>query len=204
MICLNLSCKTTLFADDTSISKQITNRQVCELELQNDLKTIETWTEKWKVTFNPQKSDALLVSRKINRNNNTHFLFQCHDIKNVKEYCHSGLIWNNVGTWKTHLSSIINKAIKRVDMLRALKYKLNRSVLEKIYFAFIRSIFEYGYVVWDKSPRHDILFNEMEKIQRQAARIVTGTNNYSSKHLFYIETGWDKLSKRREKQRLIL
>ena len=87
-------------------------------------------------------------------------------------------------------------------MLRALKYKLNRSVLEKIYFAFIRPIFEY--VVWDNSPRHDILFNEMEKIQLQAARIVTGTNNYSSKHLLYIETGWDKLSKRREKQRLIL
>ena len=53
--------------------------------------------------------------------------------------------------------------------------------------------------MWDKSPRHDILFNEMEKIQLQAARIVTGTDNYSSKHLLYIETGWDKLSKRREK-----
>ena len=43
-----------------------------------------------------------------------------------------------------------------------------------------------------------------DEIQLQAARIVTGTNNYSSKHLFYIKTGWDKLSKRREKQRLIL
>ena len=77
-ISLNLSCKTSLFADDTSLSKQITNRQVCELELQNDLKTIETSAEKWKVTFNPQKSDALLVSRKVNRNNKTHFLFQGH------------------------------------------------------------------------------------------------------------------------------
>ena len=77
-------------------------------------------------------------------------------------------------------------------------------MLEKIYFAFIRPIFEYGCVVWDKSPRHDILFNEMEKIQLQAARIVTCTNNYSSKHLLYIETGWVELSKRREKQRLIL
>ena len=31
--------------------------------------------------FSPQKSDALLVSRKIDRNNNTNFLFQGHDIK---------------------------------------------------------------------------------------------------------------------------
>ena len=41
----------------------------------------------------------------------------------------------------------------------------------------------------------------MEIIQLQAARSVTGTNKYSSKHLLYIKTGWDK---RREKQRLIL
>ena len=90
-------------------------------------------------------------------------------------------------------------------MLRALKYKLNRSVLAgKNIFAFIRPIFEYGCVVWDKSPRHDILFNETEKIQLKAARIVTGTNNYLSKHLLYTETGWDILSKRRVKQRLII
>ena len=46
----------------------------------------------------------------------------------------------------------------------------------------------------------------MKKIQLQAARIVTCTNNnhYSLIHQLYIETGWDKLSKRREKQRLIL
>ena len=48
------------------------------------LKTIETWAEKWEVTFNPQKSDTLLVSRKINRNINTNFLFQCIDIKMLK------------------------------------------------------------------------------------------------------------------------
>ena len=44
----------------------------------------------------------------------------------------------------------------------------------------------------------------MEKIQIQAARIITGTNNYAHKHLLYLETGWEKLSKRREYHRLIL
>ena len=44
----------------------------------------------------------------------------------------------------------------------------------------------------------------MEKIQIQAARIITGTNNYAHKHLLYLETGWEKLSKRREFHRLIL
>ena len=102
------------------------------------------------------------------------------------------------------MSHIINKAVKRVDMLRALKYKLSRSALEKIYFAFIRPLFEYECVVWDNAPRHDFLFNEIEKIQIQAARIITGTNMYASKQLLYLETGWEKLSKRHEYHRLVL
>ena len=44
----------------------------------------------------------------------------------------------------------------------------------------------------------------MEKIQIQAARKITGTNNYAHKNLLYLETGWEKLSKRRAYHRLIL
>ena len=66
--------------------------------------------------------------------------------------------------------------------MRALKYKLGRSALENIYFAFVRPLFGYGCVVWDNAPRHEYLFNGMEKIQ--AARIITGTNNYAQKTYF--------------------
>ena len=56
----------------------------------------------------------------------------------------------------------------------------------------------------DNAPRHNFLFNEMEKIQIQAARIITGPNMSASKQLLYLETGWKKLSKRREYHRLVL
>ena len=42
------------------------------------------------------------------------------------------------------------------------------------------------------------------EIQISAVRVVTGTNLYSSKQLLYHDTGWDLLSTRRERQRLIL
>ena len=199
----NLSCKTTLYADDTSISKHITDPIVSNNEIQHDLLTIEHWADKWKIKFNPLKSEALLISRGFDRTDSI-FLFQNHTVQNVKVHNHLGLIWNDNGSWKNHLLNTINKAVKRVDMMRALKYKLGRSALEKIYFAFIRPLFEYGCVVWDNAPRHEYLFNEMEKIQIQAAIIITGTNNYAHKHLLYLETGWEKLSKRRECHRLIL
>ena len=202
-ITTNISCKTTLYADDTSISKHVTDPITSNNELQHDLTTIETWADKWKINFNPVKSEALLITRGLNRADSM-FIFQNHIVNNVNEHTHLGLTWNKDGTWKNHLSNIINKAVKRVDMMRALKYKISMSALEKIYFAFIRPLFEYGCVVWNNVPRHDFIFNEMEKIQIQAARIITGTNMYASKQLLYLETGWEKLSKRREYHRLVL
>ena len=89
-------------------------------------------------------------------------------------------------------------------MLRSLKFKLDRSSLEKMYFAYIRPIFEYASVVWDSAPRHDFYFTTIEKLQIAAARIVTGTNTYASKQLLYRDTGWERLSTRRENQRLCL
>ena len=202
-ITTNLSSKTTLYADDTSISKHVTDPITSNNELQHDLTTIETWADKWKIKFNPVKSEALLITRGLNRADSM-FIFQNHIVNNVNEHTHLGLTWNKGGTWKNHLSNIINKAVKRVDMMRALQYKLSRSALEKIYFAFIRPLFEYGCVVLDNVPRHDSLSKEMEKIQIQAARIITGTNMYAYKQLLYLETGWEKLSKRHEYHRLVL
>ena len=119
--------------------------------------TIENWADKWKIKFNPLKSEALLISRGFDRTDSI-FLFQNYTVQNVKEHNYLGLIWNDNGSRKNHLSNIINKAVKHVDMMRALKYKLGRSALEKIYFAFIGPLFEYGCVVWDNAPRHEYLF----------------------------------------------
>ena len=70
--------------------------------------------------------------------------------------------------------------------------------------SFIRPVFEYASVVWNNAPRHDKYFNDLERLQIDAARVVTGTNRYASKQLLYVETGWETLSSRREKQRLVL
>ena len=126
----NLSCKTTLYADDTSISKHITDPIVSNDEIQHDLLTIEKWEDKWKLKFNPLKSEALLISRGFDKSDSI-FLFQKHTVQNAKEHNLLGLIWIDNGSWKNHLSNIINKAVKRVDMMRALKYELGRSALEK-------------------------------------------------------------------------
>ena len=83
--------QTTLYADDTPISKHITDPIVSNDEIQHDLLTIEQWANKWKIKFNPLKSEALLISRGFNRTDSI-FLFQNHTVQNVNEHNHLGLI----------------------------------------------------------------------------------------------------------------
>ena len=143
----NLSSTATLFANDTSLSKHIIDDYISNNEIQDDLDTIQAWASKWKVILNPLKSESMLVSLRRNTEWGQNFTFQNHVINNVDIHKHLGLTWNSDASWKSHLSTIIARASKRIDMLRALKFKLDRSSLEKMYFAYIRPIFEYASVV---------------------------------------------------------
>ena len=62
---------------------------------------------------------------------------------------HLGLHLSNDGTWHTHINSIIEKAWTRINIMRQLKYKLDRKAIETINIAFIRPILKYGGVLWD-------------------------------------------------------
>jgi hypothetical protein len=71
-----------------------------------------------------------------------------------------------------------------------------------MYLTFIRPILEYAGEVWDNCTLADS--ERLETIQLEAARIVTGLTSYASILSIYKETGWEKLSVRREKRKLII
>ena len=71
-----------------------------------------------------------------------------------------------------------------------------------MYLTFIRPLLEYAGEVWDNCTLADS--ERFEKIQLEAARIVTGLTSYASTLSIYKEAGWGKLSVRREKRKLSL
>lgn len=86
--------------------------------------------------------------------------------------------------------------------MRKLKFTIDRKSLQTIYFTFIRPILEYADVVWDNCSQYEA--NELEKIQNEAARIVTGSTKLVSISSLLSETGWETLSARRKKHKLLL
>ena len=73
--------------------------------------------------------------------------------------------------------------------MRRLKFRLNRKSLETIYFSFIRPFLEYADVIWYSCTYYEKL--ELDKIQSEAARIVSGATKLVSLHALYEEVEWE-------------
>jgi len=196
---INSSIK--LFADDTSLYLIVDDPLDTAETLNGDLTKIHDWSMKWLVKFNPQKTETLKISRKTNRPFHPPLVMDNNIISSVTEHKHLGLTISDDGTWGKHIDMISKKAYTRVNILRKFKFILDRKTLEKIYMSFIRPLLEYGDVIWDNKSVS--LINKLESIQTEAARIVTGGTRLVSINKLYTETGWERLSERREQHRLV-
>ena len=83
-----------------------------------------------------------------------------------------------------------------------LKSTINLKSLETIYFAYIRSLLEYADVLCNNCTQQQC--NEIEKIQLEAGRIVTGATKLVEIDKLYKELGWLKLSERRDLHKLLV
>ena len=124
------------------------------------------------------------------------------EIPSVTSHKHLGFFLSNNGSWDIHIGKTIEKAWKRIGIMRHLKTRLDSLSLQIIYFSFIMPILEYGDVVWDNFSQG--LKDQLDKVQNEAARIVTGCTKLVAIRDLYQESGWKTLSETRRKHKLIL
>jgi hypothetical protein len=98
------------------------------------------------------------------------------------------------GKFHTHIVNIIKSASQRLCALGKLKYVLNRHYLARIYLIFFRPMFEYTCELWDGCSQQDS--DNLEKLQLEAGRIVTGLPLFANRESIYSEAGWELLSDR--------
>ena len=109
-----------LFADDTSLYIVVTDPDTSAELLTSDLVKIEDWAEKWLVTFQPPKTNSLVISRKVNKPAHPPLFMQNQQIKEVDSHKHLGLYFSNDGTWHHQIQYIKDKAWTRINTMRKL------------------------------------------------------------------------------------
>ena len=143
-----------LFADDTSLYIIVDNPLRSAELLNADLEKISLWSNTWLVTFNPAKTESLLISCKLIKPDHPPLYMQNQHIAEVETHKHLGLYLSSDCSWHQHIKYITDKAWGRINIMRKLKFKLDRKSLEIIYTSFIRPLLEYGDVVWNTKKKN--------------------------------------------------
>ena len=195
----NLLSLVRLFADDSSLFFSAANLRDIEGIINHDLGLISVWAKKWLVDFNPIKTVAMLFTLRP-----LDFLpilnFNDSIINFVESHKHLGITLTFNGQWHTHIETILCSAYKVLGVMRKLKYRFTRQALNQMYVSYVRPLLEYSSIVWDGCSEQDK--TALERLQNEAARIVTGLTKSTSLVNFYKECGWDSLSKRRYFQKM--
>ena len=100
-------------------------------------------------------------------------------------------------SWFNHTSAIINKGSSKLGLLRRLRPCLPPLVIQTFFMTCILPVLEYGSIAWSGLGKSNS--ERLERLQRAAARIITGTRVY--KHLpwqlLLAWVGLDRLNDRR-------
>ena len=145
----------------------------------------------------------MIISNK-EQTNHPPLTFNNFPIDQVKDHKHLGVTLSNDLQWKKHVYNIGKKAYNCLGLLRPLKLKLDRRSLETLYKSFIRPVLEYADVIWHIPADNRHVLDILERIELEAARLVTGATKRCPTANLYREVGWETLASRRTFHRALM
>ena len=91
------------------------------------------WADKWLVTMKPVKSRNVVFSLKRNKQVHPPLFLNSNMVKDAESHTHLGLTLQSSMSGKNHIVCVYEEASKRLNMLKFVRYKLDRSILTSLY-----------------------------------------------------------------------
>ena len=197
----NIDSTVKLFADDTSMYLSLGDTVERSRLLNSDLRKIINWSQKWKVHFNPLKTELMNVSNQ-QQVETLPLMFGQETLQATDKHKHLGVIIQSNCKWDNHIDSLITKSRLLIACLRSYKYQFNRKTLKTIYSSFILPHLDYADVIWDNCT--DRLSDELESLHLDAIRTIIGAVRGTSHIKLYNESGFVTLKERRRRHKLVM
>ena len=193
---------TSLLTISLYIVAETPNTAATATILNGDLHKISDWADFWLVYFNAAKTLSIVISRKINKPNHPPLFMNNTQINETQTHKHLGITFSSSCLWVDHIGTIYEKACIRLNLMRALKFRVIRNSLERMYISFIRPLLEYCDSVWDNSSSE--MKKKLDAIHIEATRTSTGATNLCSVGKLLADLRWESLQSRRDKHKLVI
>lgn len=191
-----------LFADDCVCYRIIRNINDC-LALQKDIDRLGKWARDWGMRFQPSKCNMIRFSKK---KMNTLFDYTLEGSKLVflDRIKYLGVNITSDLNWSFHVNAVCKKAYRTLGLLKRNLTMCPASVKLQAFKGLIRPGLEYASAAWD--PYQLYLQDNLEKVQKQSARFITGNYSYEPGSMTSIlnQLKLPPLAIRRKQNRLIL
>jgi hypothetical protein len=196
-----ITSQVRLFADDTAVYLTVDSDKD-ERSLQTDLDSLQTWSKKWDMSFNPSKCQVLQIT-KAKCPIPTRYTLHGQTLITVPSARYLGVDIANNLSWNTHVDRVTASANKTLGFLRRNVRTSAPGVRELAYKALVRPQLEYASCIWDPHTKANI--SKVEMVQRRAARwTLNNYSRYSSVTSMFNQLGWRSLEQRRADARLCL
>ena len=172
-ITTDIESEIRLFADDCVCYREIENVEDT-VKLQKD--RLGSWARKWGMIFQPVKCSMMQLTNKRTSKIQASYKLEGTVLENVESIKYLGVTITKDLKWNTHISNVCTKANKTLVFLLLffldeICFLAPQDVREAAYKGLVRPILEYGCSVWD--PHYEGLIDDLEKVQKRAARFVT-------------------------------
>ena len=152
-----VSSDSLLFADDTKIFSEIT----CDhdsLQLQNDLNSLQSWSDIWLLNFHPDKCKVLTlggVSKSVNVIPRSYYLKKgdtVYNLEHVDSMKALGITIDSALSFDDHIQNIVSKANRMAGLIRRSFVFLDEDIFKRLFKAFVRPHLEYGHAACCVEP----------------------------------------------------
>ncbi len=173
-----------------------------EHKLNADLSNVNDWLEANRLTLNTGKTEFMLITSKSKLNQfRTDIRIHINGsiTKHVIQKKTLGVTIDNELRWTEHINEQCKKLSSAIALLRKAKPHVPYNDLLRIYNSLVVPYFTYCSTVWKDGNNTN--FEKLYKLQKRAARIITGSNYETRSKIIFQSLGWnsiDNILKKRE------
>lgn len=156
--------KFLLFADDIKIYMKIDNHESCKT-LQSQLNLFLSWVEHLGLMLNIDKCHIMTFTR---QRNPISYPYSLNDIplQRVSLFKDLGIYYTPSLNFDHHINATVSKALKVMGFIKRNTSMFKSAIcLRTLYFSLVRSILEYGAIIWHPYLARDLI--RLERVQNR-------------------------------------
>lgn len=189
------STKRYIFCDDLSITASAHQPRAIIFRLQQHVNILEKWLQKWKLSINPEKTQAIYFSKKRSVGPGAQVVVANTRLNWKTDVKYLGLRFDRQLTWKSNTAERIASARAQFALLYSLinyKSRLNIKTKVTMYKTFIRSALTYGAPAWCTLTKTDL--TKVQRFQNRVLRTILHAPRYTPLHVLHRELEIETIS----------